>query len=103
MTGNWLPIRYRDFHDIPRAVVVEYEGRLLLLDCNFDYDLDDFESDYTVYVLPDELRDDLDTISWTDLGHHGQRIGVLNASGVEFDDTRRGALCDSAFEGLELP
>jgi hypothetical protein len=32
----WIPFRYRDFHDVPRAVVAEYEGDLYLFDCPFD-------------------------------------------------------------------
>jgi hypothetical protein len=31
-----LPIRYRDFYDIPRAFVIEHPGETLFFDCSFD-------------------------------------------------------------------
>ena len=52
MADRWLPIRYRDFWDVPRLIVVETEGRVLLLDSAFDDVLDEFSPEYTVYDLP---------------------------------------------------
>jgi len=40
-TTDWLSIRYRDFYDIPRAVVVEWCDLLYLFDCPFDEEADD--------------------------------------------------------------
>lgn len=98
MTTDWPTISYRDFHDIPRAVVVDWRGVLYLLDCLFDYDADEYESTYTVYTLPDELRETVEQISWTDLCHRGQRVGELATSDVEFDTTRRRSLNPKIFE-----
>ena len=92
MREQWLPIRYRDVYDVPRAMVVEHEGRLYLFDCLFDYDVDDYEDDYTIYLIPDDLRDDIDTMSWTDLGHRSERVGVVATALVEFDETKRNAI-----------
>ena len=100
MSGEWLPIRYRDFYDVPRAVVVEHEGRLYLFDCLFDYDLDDYEDDYTIYLIPEDLRDVIDTMSWTDLGHRSEKVGVVATAFVEFDETKRKAISDQVFERL---
>ena len=102
MTVTWLPIRYRDFCDVPRAVVVEFRGHTYLLDCLFDHDRDDYEPEYTVYRLPDDLADDLETMSWTDLGHRGTRMGTLEVSQVVFDQTRRAAISDGVFKRLGL-
>ena len=52
MTTTWLPIRYRDFYDLPRAVVVEFRDEMYLFDCLFDREIDEYESTYTVYLLP---------------------------------------------------
>lgn len=101
MTETWLPIRYRDFYDVPRAVVVEFRGDLYLFDCLFDHDADDYEPSYSVYRLPPEIGD-IDAISWTDLGHRGERIGSVDVPGVEFDTTRREALNAGVFEELGL-
>ena len=35
--AGWIPIRYRDFYDVPRAVVVEFRGKLYLFDSLFDF------------------------------------------------------------------
>lgn len=100
MTDVWLPIRCRDFYDIPRAVVVEREGELLLLDCIFDSELDGYEENYTVYKLPPDLREDIDRISWTDLGHRGRRVGSVSTDAVEFDPTKRRAINARIFDFL---
>jgi hypothetical protein len=102
VTPAWLPIRYRDFYDVPRAVVVEFRGHMYLLDCLFDHDIDDYEAEYTVYRLPDDFADSIEMMSWTDLGHHGTRVGALEVSKVVFDPTKRGAISDDMFQLLGL-
>lgn len=100
MNRDWPHIRYRDFYDIPRAVVVEWEGVLYLFDCQYDPDTDDYEPIYSVYKLPEELRDGLDEISWTDLGHRGQRVTSVRTADVEFDPSRRRSLNPAIFGWL---
>jgi hypothetical protein len=96
-------MRYRDFYDIPRAIVVEWHGRLYLFDCLYDYDADDYESAYTVYRLPDDIRAQLDEMSWTDLGHRGEKVGSIETAHVEFDKTKRKGLDPAVFDQLGLP
>jgi hypothetical protein len=98
-----LPIRYRDFYDVPRAIVVEYRGALYLLDSLFDPDINAYETVYTVYRLPDELRERIDDMSWTDLGHRGTRLGSIEVGAVGFDDSRRKAIDEKVFVALGLP
>lgn len=100
---GWLPIRYRDFYDIPRAVVTDRCGRLYLFDCLFDHSRDDYEEKYEVYLLPEDLRDRLDGMSWTDLRHQGEFIGSVSTNSVEFDQTRRHAIRDTIFREIDLP
>jgi hypothetical protein len=101
MSEAWLHMRYRDFYDIPRAVVAEWEGALYLLDCAFDPDLDDYEPSYTVYRLPDGLDESLDGMSWTDLGNHGERLGTVPTGDVEFDPSRRELINSLVFQRLQ--
>jgi hypothetical protein len=96
-------MRYRDFYDIPRAVVVEWGGQTWLFDCLYDYDVDDYESEYTVYRLPEEVAEKVDSVSWTDLGHLGERVGAVPTARVSFDPTKREALDAEIFEELGLP
>ena len=98
--SEWPSIRYRDFYDLPRAVVVEWEGVMYLLDSLFDHDLDDYEPFYVIYRVPNDLRDRIDEISWTDLGHRSERVGVVPTADVEFDATRRKRINPAVFEGL---
>ncbi len=100
MTAEWLPIRYRDFYDVPRAIVVEWRGGLYLFDCLFDDELEDYEPFYNVYLLPDEVKDSIGSMSWTDLGHRGRLIGRVNTGDIELDVTKREALNASVFERL---
>ncbi len=67
MIDKWFPIRYREFYDFPRAFVVEHENDLLLFDCPFSDDLDDYPTEFTVYRVDDELRARIDSLSWTGL------------------------------------
>jgi hypothetical protein len=97
MTRDWPRIRYRDFYDVPRAVVVEWAGSLYLFDCPFDDDLDGYGSSYIVYRIPALMRDRIDEISWTDLVHIGDRLGVVPTAEVEFDETRRGSMNPAVF------
>lgn len=90
--SGWLPIRYRDFYDLPRAIVVEFQGTMYLLDCLFDIELDDYESTYKVYRVPEDLRLRIDRISWTDLGHRSELVGQIAATDIEFDATKRRAV-----------
>jgi hypothetical protein len=101
MNDDWLPIRYRDFYDIPRAFVVEYAGSLLLFDCLFSQALDDYEENYAVYRIEDELRARIDTISWVDLGNRSVHVGLVSTGAVEFDPTKRQAIKASVFKLLD--
>jgi hypothetical protein len=92
MSERWLPIRYRDFYDIPRAFVVEHEGILLFFDCAFDRELDDYGAAFAVYQVREGLRERIDLISWTDLGNESERVGTVPTAAVVFDPTKRKAI-----------
>jgi len=102
MSSTWLPIRYRDFYDIPRAVVVEWRGDTFLLDCLFDQDSSEYEPTYSVYRLPRELEARLEGASWTDLGHRGTLLTQIKTSEVIFDPSKRKAIDESVMLGLGL-
>lgn len=97
MTKNWLALRYRDFYDIPRAFVVEWQGKLYLFDSAFDVASDEYPDAYEVYQLPAELSDQVDYVSWTDLAHRGSRVGAVPTSAVEFDRSRRQLMNPAVF------
>jgi len=97
MSDHELPIRYRDFYDIPRAFVVEREERLYLFDCLFNHEIGDYEDFYSVYLVPDGLRREIDRMSWVDLGNRSEWIGRVKTVEVQFDETRRIAIGSRTF------
>jgi hypothetical protein len=100
--GEWLSIRHRDFYDVPRLVVVEYQGVVYVFDSPFDDELDDYPDHYTVYRLPrSELRR-LDAASWEGLAAAGEELGRIPVADVEFDATRRERLNAAVFGRLGI-
>lgn len=98
---GWLPIRYRDFHDIPRAFVVEAGGETLLFDCAFNADLDEYPTDYRVFRLEERVIPELHSISWTDLQSQGIEMGRVPTAAVVFDQTKRSAIHASILDHLD--
>src|SRR5262249_31485456 len=87
--GDWVPIQYRGFWDVPRIFLVWYQGQLFLFDCEFDEEVEDHRDYYKVYVLPplqsEELPED-----WTQLQLRAIRyMGDVPIRKVRFDATRR--------------
>src|SRR5690349_3855883 len=61
-----LEILYGDFYDFPRMFLVTDGSSRYLFDGSFDDEIDDYPSDYAVYLMPDLSRDDL-AGSWATL------------------------------------
>ena len=100
--GTWLPLRYRDFHDVPRLVAVEYRGRVYLLDSPFDDAIDDHSEHYTVFRLPASAVARLDDGSWEGLPHLAEEISRVRVPDVEFDEPKPQRLSDSLFRRLGI-
>lgn len=89
--AEWLPIRYRDFWDIPRIFVVAMGKSVFLFDSPFDSELDDYSADYRLYQLPRGFVVP-ESGSWEDLPRQGILIGTVATHDVVFDRTRRAAI-----------
>ena len=50
--SEWSRIAYREFCDVPRAVIAQRDGSLYLFDSRFDDDLDCYLEHYEVWRLP---------------------------------------------------
>ena len=94
--SEWLPLRYRDFHDVPRLLAVELDGVAYLLDCPFDDTVDEYLSEYTVYRLPDSVKPRLADASWLELPSLGTEVGRVPVGEIEFDPSRREAIAASS-------
>ena len=97
---SWLRIKYRDFYDVPRAIVVRYRGAVYFFDCPFDDKADEYPDEYTVYRLPSELEPTLGRISWVDLALAGEEIGRVSVNAVQLDPTRRRLMLDEVLRPL---
>ena len=100
--SRWLPITYRGFYDIPRAVLVEYEGDTYFLDCPFDERADEYPDDSAVYRLPEATAKAAQepTSSWIDLAKSGTLLGRVPVEQVRFDESRRRFLDSEVFRFL---
>jgi hypothetical protein len=86
---RWVPFAYRDFYDVPRMIVFLRSGRCYLLDCTFDSELDDYRSEYDVFVLSFTSLSELPD-SWEHLARDArQRLGSVSVEALRFDETRR--------------
>jgi len=99
---EWLPIRYREFYDFPRMVVVEYQGDLFLLDSQFDHSTDDYSDDFVVYRLPDSAVSTVESSSWEGLASTGAPLGRIPTTRVTFDPTKRHAIAAAVFERIKI-
>ena len=83
------PIQYRDFYDIPRMFIVDFNGFQFLFDASFDDSIDDYPDQYSVSLLPNLTHKEL-AGSWEHIGERPLRqLGRVPTSAVHFDPTKR--------------
>ena len=90
---KWLTIKYyRDFYDVPRIFLLDYDSQYLLFDCSFDTDIDEYSSWYKVFALPYLSEKELSS-DWNNLYKKANfYLGKVYVSQVEFDSTHRGSI-----------
>jgi hypothetical protein len=88
--SDWLAIReYRDFWDVPRMILLDVDGHHLLLDCEFDEDLEDYRDDYRLYLMPELSPTELNG-SWAAFDARALcDLGTIAVKSVAFDSTNR--------------
>lgn len=87
---RWVEFAYREFHDVPRSVVVDSSVGRLLLESRFVQELDEYSDSYEAFVLPATTNL---SGSWAELSRSAVRhLGAIRVKDVEFDETRRRAL-----------
>lgn len=101
MNPNWIPIRYRDFYDVPRMVVVQFGEAHYLFESAFDQEADDYSDWYTIYRLSSDGVDALEEPSWDELPKFGDVIGRAAVSDVHFDPSKQRSLDAAIFRQLD--
>jgi hypothetical protein len=85
-----IPFVYGSFYDVPRTIVLRYNGRVLLLHSAFDEEADEYEPNYSVYALPESAEAALAEGSWKFMEEPGlSRMGEIAVQAVRFDSGRR--------------
>ena len=84
------PFAYGGFYDVPRCLTLRYQGRRFLLFGAFDDDLDEYPSDYSVYVVPEPADDSRPVSSPEFLSNTPMNcIGRISIDQVRFDPSKR--------------
>jgi hypothetical protein len=98
--SEMVPIRYLGFWDVPRNFLVRHDGELLLFDCPFSDELDDYPDVYSVYALPEMSREEIDA-DWPGLPAKANRkLGDVPIARVRFDATLRKEIGGEVFQLL---
>jgi hypothetical protein len=99
----WSDINYRDYWDQPRIFFVHKDGQLILFDCAFDHEIDDYPEFYSVYLMP-QLSADEFAGSWVGLWRKAVRkLGEVPVDKVQFDATKRRQIDTSVLNTLISP
>lgn len=82
--GQCAIIEYRDFYDMPRAMLVQDDaGRRFFFDCPFDEEADEYPDVFVVYLVSEP--------AWPASipGPDWERVGSVACRDLRMDPTRR--------------
>lgn len=100
--SGWLPIYYREVDDIPRAFVLEFDGESYLFECLFNVDKDGYEDHFSVYRVPDDVIDNIDKVSWEEMGKQSAAVGRVRTKAIEFDPSKRQSINRRVFQFIDI-
>jgi hypothetical protein len=99
--GEMIPFQYGGFWDVPRYILVQYGEKLLYLQSPFNDDLDEYPDFYSVYAVPDGIREAVLSGDWTLLDRSPlPLVGQIPISAVTFDSTKRERLDPSCLKTI---
>jgi hypothetical protein len=96
--------RYVDFYDVPRTIVLRFQNRWFLLQSAFNDELDEYEKEYSIYLLPDSFEPVQSGSPWKFLEELELNcIAKVPVNSVQFDSTKRKKLETSVLlQALQL-
>ncbi len=95
-----IPIRYRDFYDVPRVFAVVHSDEVYLFDCPFDEAADEYPTLYEVYRLLPGSEHLLEEAAWPAAAALGEPVGRVDVARVVFDESKRATVDDAVFSLL---
>ena len=88
--SEMTPFNYGGFYDVPRCLTLRYSGKRFLLQSYFDEDLDEYPTEYSVYVVPESADDSSLVCSPEFLNKTSLScVGQIPIDQVTFDSTKR--------------
>ena len=99
--AEMTPFLWGYFYDVPRCISLRYRGQRFLLQSAFDEELDEYPTDYSVYIIPETADDSLPMCSPEFLGNTPMDcIGQIPVDQVTFDPSMRKELDASFLDDL---
>jgi hypothetical protein len=99
--NEWLPILHSGYWDVPRCVCILLPTATIALDSPFNEELDDYEPDYAVRVLP--AMQERDFLGSRTTGFETNSIvGYIPVSPDLFDPTRHAAIRREPLDAIGL-
>ncbi len=99
--AEMTPFTYGGFYDVPRCLSLHYRGRRFLLQSAFDDDLDEYPTDYSVYLVPESADGSRPVCSPEFLINTPMAcIGKIPINQVTFDPSKRKELDASILDSL---
>ncbi len=97
------PILYSGFYDFPLAFTARWEENLYVFVRDFDDDLDEYEDQYRVFLLP-SLTDEEIQSSWLRIENRAiESFGKVAVKDVRFDSTHRKEIDSTVLQALTAP
>ena len=98
-----IEIAYGEFHDFPRMMQFEFEGVWFLMRSYFDEEDDDYASEYDVYRLPFQSKEEIEANPeyFTKL-NDADHLGQIPITEVGLDESRRKSIDATLFKEWQL-
>ena|ERR1700755_929927 len=95
-----IPFEYVEFYDVPRVILTRIREKWILLQSTFDEDLDEYASEYSVYLLPSSFEPPPKGTRWDFPNEERTELGKIGVQDVNFDETKRRSLNAVALDAL---
>lgn len=92
--------QYVEFYDVPRTIILLVHGKWVLLQSAFNEELDDYETEYSVYRLLSSFQPPHVGSKWDFLEQELALVGKIPVREVQFDASKRRTLSAAALDEI---
>jgi len=95
--AEMMPFEYAEFYDVPRCILMRYREIRFLIESSFNEQLDNYEENYSVYLVPETAPDSLRENAGNFFNSTTMPcVGHIRVEDVLFDSSKR-KLLDASF------